>query len=416
MTSESTASLLGNLRLAVNRDHRRRRHRRLAALAAAPLVIAAGAAIASDRVPWWQDAAPPANPRIVDRQLAPGRASFPPAADRSRARTVARSDGAALVAAPVGESGYCLIPSLPGSPDLGFSCEYQVRNADEGGGSMFRGYARPASAGAPRWIVYGRITDPAARTLDLTRAAGAPLAVPLAPGGFFLADVPESRWAALSNRSGKAEILDGSGETLRTPCIHWGVSPESELAGRSRWGSIAEGTSPPGPCPAAPIVLPEPVLERARLVLEVPAGRGTVLRLYESPSSTGGTCTFTDAAEAGSTSRPTRMGGGACSAEPGPRHRGDAPIVLSSGLTREGLAWPRSTLHGTVDPDLDAVRVRLEWATGARELAFADGYFLAANPYYDPPDENLPYEVVAYGADGREVARMRIPKAWLSID
>jgi hypothetical protein len=211
------------------------------AVAACALLLATGAAVAAVHgVPWWEDAAPPMNPKVVDWQLAPPAdgGDFPPTADRSRARTVAQADGAALVAAPVGKGGYCVIPSLPGSPDLGFSCVYQLD--DE-----FRSYARPPSDGTPRWIVYGRITDPGAAALDLSEAAGVPFKVAVQRGGFFLGNVPRSRWNELSGQAGKGKIVDASGEILRTGCVNWGPSPDEPGAGLTRYESPAR--SRPGP-------------------------------------------------------------------------------------------------------------------------------------------------------------------------
>src|SRR4051794_24614101 len=55
--------------------------------------LTAATVTAATNLPWWQSGAPAVNPKVVDRQLAPNiRASFPPSADGSRARTVAEWD------------------------------------------------------------------------------------------------------------------------------------------------------------------------------------------------------------------------------------------------------------------------------------------------------------------------------------
>ena len=396
-------------------DARRERWRQrpLVVALAAGIVLTVGAALAATGLPWWEHADPPVNPSVVDRQLVQSD-SFPPSADRSRARTVARANGAALVAAPVGKTGYCVIPSLPGSPDLGFSCVYQVRDA-EGDGSEFRSYARPASAGEPRWIVYGRITDAAAAALDLTAAAGESLIVRLSEGGFFLADVPRTRWAVLNNQAGEARIVDSQGSALRAVCIQWGPSPFEEGAGDTRYPSPVDTQEEPGPCKARSLVFPRAVLAQAELKLEVPAEGGHVLRLFVSPSTTGGECKFTVVAAKGSPIRPDMMGGGSCSLNPTGEPTKQPPITIGVSKVRKGLSAVFSQLDGRVDPDLDVRRVMLEWATGSHELAFDGGYFLGANLFYNPPARDLPFFVVAYEAGGKEVARMKIPNGWLYI-
>ncbi|MEJ7655213.1 MAG: hypothetical protein WKH64_18715 [Chloroflexia bacterium] len=67
--------------------------------------------------------------------------------------------------------------------------------------------------------------DAQARELDL----GA-FTVPLRPGGFFLANVPEDRWKHLANTAGEGRIVDASGAAIRTGCVNWGPSPTDPAA------------------------------------------------------------------------------------------------------------------------------------------------------------------------------------------
>ena len=55
---------------------------------------------------------------------------------------------------------------------------------------------------------------------------------------------------------------------------------------------------------------PRPVFDKAKLLVQAPAGKGEVARLYEAPASTGGTCWFVDLAPIGSPARTADSGGG----------------------------------------------------------------------------------------------------------
>lgn len=396
----------------------RRRRRLLVAAFAAGLLLATGAAVAAVTVaPWWQDADPPVNPEVVDRQLtAPKEESFPPTADRSRARTVAKANGAALVAAPVGETGYCLIPSLPGSPDLGFSCVYQVKDPEKGTSDDLRSYARPAAAGTPRWIIYGRVTDPRAAALDLTPAAGFPFTVALQPGGFFLADIPESRWAALANKAGPGKIVDASGNTLRRGCVNWAPSPTDPAAGRSRFGFWHDGS---GPCrPLPPPVFQTPDVGRAEKLVELTLeekfsiwDKGTKVAVWRAPTDQGGECVYLaeaspPVADGSPRDARTMPGGGGCSA--GPR-----PAPEFSGTFATSFSWTHHDdgygvlVQGQVDPGTPIVKVALRSATAEIAIPFDNGFYLAQLPSSSASGElppGGPYTLVGYDASGREVA------------
>jgi hypothetical protein len=382
-----------------------RRPRVLVAVLACVLLLATGAAVAAVRgVPWWEDAAPPVNPKVVDWQLAPPAdgGDFPPTADRSRARTVANADGAALVAAPVGKGGYCVIPSLPGSPDLGFSCLYQP-------GDEFRSYARPPSDATPRWIVYGRITDPDAAALDLSEAAGVPFKVPLQRGGFFLANVPGSRWAELSGQAGPGSIVSAAGETLRRGCVDWGPSPHHPGAGLTRYSFWREDDSPcrPQEVPMRPRI----DLDRAQKLVELTLRSdfsiwktGTVVAMWRAPALDGGECVYVAAAAPRPSGVSTHMpGGGVCGPPAGRRARSPfGPINVS-------LSDPGGLISGAAALGSGIVRVELRSGSASTELPFSNGYFLGQLPEGGSPGKlppGGPYAVVGYNAADREIGRI----------
>jgi hypothetical protein len=389
-----------------------RRPRVLAAAFAGALLLATGAAVAAIQgVPWWEDAAPPVNPTVVDWQLAPPAdgSNFPPTADRSRARTVATVDGAALVAAPVGKGGYCIIPSLPGDPDLGFSCLYQP-------GDEFRSYARPPSDGTPRWIIYGRIIDPDAAALDLSEAAGVPFEVPLQRGGFFLANVPEGRWSELSGRAGKGKIVDESGETLGTGCVSWGPSPEARGAGLSRygfWWSEDEGPCRPGPVPTRPRIDLDRAQKLVAFTLTRDASiwnRGTTVALWRAPTLDGRECVYVAPASPRPSGVSNHMpGGGIC----GPPAREGVGPRNPFGPLQISLSDPGGLLTGMVELGSRIVRVELRSAAGSTKLPFRNGYFLGQLPEGGSPGKlppGGPYALVGYDAAGTQVARFDLER------
>jgi hypothetical protein len=379
-----------------------RRPRALAAVAVGALLLVSGGALAAIHgVPWWEDAAPPVNPKVVDWQLAPHAdgSNFPPTADRSRARTVAKEDGAALVAAPVGKGGYCLIPSLPGDPDLGFSCVYQPDD-------MLLGYARPPSLGTPRWIIYGRIVDPEAATLDLSKAAGVTFEVPLQRGGFFLANVPEERWAELSGRAGEGRILDDSGETFRTGCVNWGPAPHRTGAGLARYPFWTEDDPcRPRPFPGRPRI----DLDKAQRLVAVTLSsdfsiwdEGTTVAVWRAPTLDGRECVYVAPASPRPSGVSNSMpGGGVCGGLAGkrPPSRGPfGPIQVSD---------PGGLVSGVVEPASGIVRVELHSASESKVIPFANGYFLGQFPEGGSPGERPPggpRTVVGYDAAGKQVA------------
>jgi hypothetical protein len=167
---------------------------------------------------------------------------------------------------------------------------------------------------------------------------------------------------------------------------------------------------------------PEPVFAEARLLVEAPADRGEVARLYEAPSSAGGTCWFVDRVPAGSPVHTSDDdAGGMCQiGQRGQPPASNVPMSWSIGMqpkTPNNVAgWRAPVLDGWVNPELGATRIALEWTGGSVELPFANDHFLFVSELlYDPPDANFPYELVAYDASGAEVGRTRIVKTALRV-
>jgi hypothetical protein len=79
------------------------------------------------------------------------------------------------------------------------------------------------------------------------------------------------------------------------------------------------------------------------------------------------------------------------------------------GLRQHPVPGP-ACVYGWIDPALRASRIELQWRDGAEELAPADGYFVAAAPALADPDE-APFSIVAYDADGNDVARRKVDVA-----
>lgn len=159
------------------------------------------------------------------------------------------------------------------------------------------------------------------------------------------------------------------------------------------------------------LIFPRPVLTEATLLVSSPIGNGKVARMWESPSSTGGDCRFVTADAADTDERPARTGAGYCAS--GTTQTRPAPVPLWAGLSIQhrsgaGPNWLPPIISGEVAPSLGAARVELRWRTGATPLALSNGFFLGGSPnLYRPSFNNLPYTVIAYNSDGREVARFK---------
>jgi hypothetical protein len=424
-------------RAGLNGNRRQLRPRRMLVPALVVLAfVLTGVAIAAavGGIPWWETAPPPVNPGVVDFELAKDVDSpFPPSPDRSRARTVAQADGASLVAAPVGDDGYCLILFLPG--DLGshgHSCEYQATD-------YMRSYTRRVSDGNPYWVVYGRIVDPKAAAFDLTEAAGFPLLVPLHYSGFFLASVPQDRWQALSYHTGPTKILDHSGATMRTQCFTWGPAP-GDAAPSEPYGSLAEA-----PCHFVIARYPwlidvrdatklvELALRPGRDVFEPAPGvaedRVHTIAIWRAPQKDGSVCVLY--ALGSPKPNPPRSSDPGRPAPPGENPftgwncgdwgslqatRSGRPIEVSVHADQSNGDPADWRLDGHVNPDSRIADLELRHpSTADVRFVYANGWFLGQLPTSDAwktfPNGG-PFVLVGYDSDGHEIARVDLEEAW----
>lgn len=209
--------------------------------------------------------------------------------------------------------------------------------------------------------------------------------------------------------------------TSRTPDWDDVLDRASKGRGRSRLRMLALAAAALA-CIAIPtlalsasvrdLIFPRPLLTEATLLVSSPIGNGKIARMWASPSSTGGDCRFVTADAADTDKRPARIGAGYCALSPTQARPPPAP-PLWAGLSIQhrsgaGPNWLPPIISGAVARSLGAARVELRWRTGAMPLALSSGFFLGGSPnLYRPPFNNLPYTVIAYDSDGREVARFK---------
>ena len=422
---------------------RMRQGRVLVPVLVALALLATGVAIAAalDGIPWWESAPPTVHPQIVDDALNPsiqGDTDLPHP-NGKHARTVATSNGAALVAAPVGEEGQCLLLFMPESaaPATGRSCIFR---SDKSGPSVESGafdelasYARPQSkimsAMGPRWVLYGRVADPRAATLDLSAAAGFTFRVALHPGGFFLVDVPNADWSLLSNRVGEGKILDQAGETLRTGCVAWGPAPGALGAGLvSLWKDDVPR--------CRPVRTPWSVeVEDATRLVGLSVNNplpgnadGDSIAIWRAEQKDGTVCVFQALASPRPHTAPNPL-----DRFSSPDTYRNMPNVVVCDVDTEGLdetppakpvdvaiggtgtdgKWQYELL-GHVDPQSSVQRLELTSGEGSVPLAYDNHWFVAQFP----PGGALhrlprggPYALVAYDGDGHEVTRIDLQEA-----
>lgn len=164
---------------------------------------------------------------------------------------------------------------------------------------------------------------------------------------------------------------------------------------------------------------PHPVLASARLEVSAPAPHDQRLGLYTARSTDGGDCVLVAVAPPGRRPKPSGRGGYACGSRQ-PR-AGDG---LTWGFTQvrrptgPGIrTWIPAAVDGWIGPKRHAARVELEWRRGHQRLAFRNGYFIGATPIlYSPPFADLPFYLVAYDAQGHQVAIAKLNNASLYLD
>jgi hypothetical protein len=403
-------TLLGQLATAVQRDHRRRRRQRLlGGLAAAAVVCTAGVALAGSYADWWTGAEPPVNPRDVDQVIEENSIGLL-TPDGSRKATVARTPNAALVAIATKGGGYCLIPSLIARPSIGSSCT----SAPE---SELRTYASPPETRGSRvWILYGRVINDGAASLDL-RGVGLAEPVPLKRGGFFLVDLPQTEWATLDNRHGPAAILDAGGRVLRTGCAWLGPAPGRYGSG-NRWGMLGDHPDSCDQSVPPPVVIDtHHTVRLVEITLTHPQGiyrPGDRIAMWRAPTTHGDTCFFIGLANVRPTSHrgANPAGAGTCGSAAWPS---PSAIQVSAGLSLTGDRYT-VLVTGRVKPGSGIARVELESADGPIvPTAFGNDAFLAELP--DAPRAGKgsgpvpggPYTAIGYDTHGNEVTSTLVP-------
>jgi hypothetical protein len=387
-----------------------RRNRLTLALAVAALVLAAAAVAAVTDIPWWQDGPPPVDPRAVASVAAD---NLPADLDVANARTVATAGDAALVAVPLGASGYCLIPALGGRGNLGAQCEYQVRAPEHGDDDRAVSATRAAAGGEPaHWIVYGRITDPRAEKIDLGR-----LSLDLARGGFFLGNVPEDEWPALSGTANAGQIVGRSGTVLRHGCVDWGPAPGATGAAGGEspvplWTDAEAGATCRAQLPPTPATVD---LARATKLFDVTLTApysiwkaGEKISFEAAPASDGTTCMVAVGPGLPGT------GCGSVRVAPSGAQRAAIDVGLGAQLAHEhGRAFYAWAISGSVDPDRGIAKLEVRSGSTVTPVTFGGGFFFAQLHETTPgpvkgtvPLPPGPWEVVGYDAAGNEVAHV----------
>lgn len=379
------------------------RRPRTAVVLAATLVIVGGSVAAVNELAWWQVGAPPVDPQAV---ASIARENLPANVDTSRARTVATAGDAALIAVPINESGYCLIPTLQGRGNLGGQCEYQLVDLEQGHSDRTTSLARRDPSA---WIVYGRITDPRAAQIDL----GA-FSVPLATGGFFLAEVPEAQWSKLNGRANAGRILDANGAIVRAGCVNWGPAPTSPEAGR---GGVPLWRQGRGPCkpersPGPPRVDLDEASKLVELRLKTDFSiwkAGTVVALWQAPAQNNRICTYVAPASPAPSGTSEGLPGG-------PGQCGEARDEPAASARRAfaGVSFSvegGGIVTGRVGSRSGVSRVVLESGSGSTMLPLGGGWFIGQLPEGGsvgqlPPGG--PFTLVAYDADGTELGRQSL--------
>jgi hypothetical protein len=391
-----------------------RRRRATLVVAIAALLLAAAAVAAVKEVPWWQDGAPPVDPAAV---ASVARDNMPANVDVSRARTVATTGEAALIAVPLGESGYCLIPALDRRATLGAQCDFQVADVEHGRDDRAVSAIRLASASAPaRWIVYGRITDPRAAKVDL----GA-MSVDLASGGFFLAQVPEEKWQTLSGSANRGAIVSSTGAVLRRGCVSWGPSPLAPHAGAegslhgSLWSEASGSECSPQQIPEPPTI----DLAHARKLFDLTLTQnysvwkaGQTVSFAAAPASDGTTCVVV-VAPPPPFSPAHGCYGTTIRAAGSPRRAVDVGLGAQLVHAADGTPYYAWNINGSTDPAKRIAKLELRSSTGTTAVALGGGFFFAQLPETTPGPRvgtvPLPpgrWLLVGYDAAGNEVARV----------
>jgi hypothetical protein len=389
-----------------------RRQRPTLVVALAALLLAAASVAAVKEGPWWQSGAPPLDPQAV---ASVARDNMPASVRVAEARTVVTAGDAALVAVPLNATGYCLIPAIGGRATLGAQCQYQVKSPERGDDDRSLSVTRRASGDEPAaWIVYGRITDPRARRIDL-----GPFALDLATGGFFLGEVPEADWSRLSGTVTSGSILDRSGAVLRHGCVNWAVAPVG-AAGDGEYPVPLWSESTGGTCEVQkPPVPPTVELGTAKELFDVTLTQnygiwkaGQTLTFEAADRSDGTRCLVATGPQ--QSTKGLDLSGGCGALGAGTSAERPIDVGIGAGLTHvDGRAVYTWDISGAVDPASKIVKLELRSDGGTTPVAFGGGFFFAQLPVTTPGPQQgtvaMPpgkWLLVGLDAAGRQVAQV----------
>lgn len=170
---------------------------------------------------------------------------------------------------------------------------------------------------------------------------------------------------------------------------------------------------------------PGPVLAEADLLVSAPVGNGFYAHAWTSPSSTVGWCDFLTIDHNPVARLAVGPNGvvlcGAIGGKRPPRAWRGVPLAVSVSVGHRPKNvvpsnWVPPIVRGAVLPSLRAARVDVVWNGGSLPLRLRNNNILGGSPLlYKPPFENFPYIVVAYNAQGKEVARKRLESPALML-
>ena len=171
---------------------------------------------------------------------------------------------------------------------------------------------------------------------------------------------------------------------------------------------------------------PKPVLAEADLLVSAPIGNGFYAHAWTSPSSTVGRCDFLTIDHSPvarlAVGRPNGVVlCGAIGGKRPPRAWSGVPLAVGVSVGRRPKSgvpskWVPPIVRGAVLPSLRVARVAVIWNGGSLQLRLRDNNILGGSPQlYMPPFENFPYIVVAYNAQGKEIARKRLDSPGLML-
>lgn len=151
---------------------------------------------------------------------------------------------------------------------------------------------------------------------------------------------------------------------------------------------------------------PRPVVTKARLVISAPVGNDFYAHLWNSPSTTGGQCSFTSLDHRATPAPiPVENGGGGCSytgTRPLLAATAASPLTIGVAIERrlkvgDPRKWVPPVVSGNVLPALHVTRVQIEWRHGSYRLKLQNNYILGGTPkLYMPPFADFPFYAVAY--------------------